>query len=274
MVEPSAGGRGAGSGGLVQWLVWITLALVTIALAVHKGWLAIVIPAAAALVLAVDSAFLKLEILQVEIDFTSLVDTSLAIAVLIPALFFLRSVTAGIGSGESRRKTGLLWDVVSFWPRHFHPLGPPAYGPNAVQELKKELSKAPDVTLSAHSQGSMIATIALTQMTAEEVDGLDQVVTYGSPLGLLYDDVFSRVGLGRILERKAGHEGLKWTNLWRKTDYLGGLPIPIPGDSNHLADDIGHSRYECTRQYADVIAGMPVTSPPDESRRCRAPLPH
>ena len=144
--------------------------------------------------------------------------------------------------------------MVSFWPRHFHPLGPPAYGPNAVQELKKELSKAPDVTLSAHSQGSMIATIALTQMTSEEVDGLDQVVTYGSPLGLLYDDVFSRVGLGRILERKAGHEGLKWTNLWRKTDYLGGLPIPIPGDSNHLADDIGHSRYECTRQYADVIA--------------------
>ena len=261
--------------GLVKWLAWIALVAVTIALANHKPWLAIAVPLATALVMFLPNReLLKLEILQVEVDFTRLVDTSLAVAVLIPALFFLRSVTAGIGDRESRRKTGLLWDVASFWPRHFHPLGPPAYGPIAVRELGDELKSKPELTLSAHSQGSMIATITLTQMNAAQAADLKQVVTYGSPLGLIYGDVFSPAGFEKILETKSGHPNLKWINLWRKSDYLGGLPIAIPGDTNHLADDIGHSHYECTRQYRDVIGGMPVTAPHNETLRCREPLPN
>ena len=255
--------------GLVLWLVWIALAAIIIVAANHFRWWAMAVPLAALFVLRLpDREFLKLEILQVEIDFRRLVTTSLAIAVLIPALFFLRSVTAGIGSRESRRSTGVLWDVASFWPRHFHPLGPPAYGPDAIQELKKELNGKPGLTLSAHSQGAMIATIALTQMTAAEVNDLKQVVTYGCPLGLIYGDVFSRAGFDTILRAKSGHPNLKWNNLWRKSDYLGGLPIAIPDATNHLADDIGHSYYECTRQYREVVGGLPVTEPENETLRC------
>ena len=260
--------------GLVKWLAWIAVIAITIVLANHKPSLALAVPLAAALIVFIPNRdFLKLEILQVEIDFTRLVDTSLAIAALIPALFFLRSITAGIGDKESRRKTGLLWDVASFWPRHFHPLGPPAYGPIAVQELKRELQGNPGLTLSAHSQGSMISTITLTQMTTAEAADLAQVVTYGCPLGLIYGDVFSRVGFETILKTKSGHQDLQWTNLWRKSDYLGGLPIAIPDNANHLADDIGHSQYECTRQYRDILGGMPVTDPENEILRCRTPLP-
>ena len=259
--------------GLMPWLVWIALGAVAIVLANHKGWLALAVPAVAAFVLLLPDRDLKLEVLRVEVDLTRLVDASLAIAVLIPALFFLRSVAPGFTSGEARRKTGLLWDVASFWPRHFHPLGPPAYGPNVVQELKKEVTGKPGLTLSAHSQGAMIATIALTQMTPAEVNDLKQVVTYGCPLGLIYGDVFSEAGFEKILAAKSGHPNLRWNNLWRKSDYLGGAPINIPGASNHLADDIGHSQYECTRQYRDVMGGHDGTVPINETLRCRPPLP-
>ena len=192
-----------------------------------------------------------------------------------PAAFFLRSVTSGWGSGESLRRTGIIWDVVSFWPRFFHPLAPPAYGPNAVTELRNEAMRAADVadaadsnlTLSAHSQGSMITALALMQMPPDEADRLTRVVTYGSPLGLIYGHLFAEVGLAAIVNDKAGHAGLQWTNLWRKTDVLGGLPVGSGAIVNYEADDIGHGGYECSRQFVAIKTGNDIPES-DPGRPC------
>ncbi len=213
--------------------------------------------------------------LGIEVDLTKLVDLALAVAVLLPATFFLRSITSGLGSGESRRKTGVMWDVVSFWPRFFHPLAPPAYGPNAVNELHLEIAAAvgevdpPDApfVVGAHSQGSMVTAIALTQMPVVLVAGIRRVITYGSPLALIYRHLFGATGLGEIVRTTSGHPELEWHNLWRRSDYLGGLPIGDGTIVNHEADFISHSGYECTRQFRAVKTGVAVP-PPDMARPC------
>ncbi|MGB5756635.1 MAG: hypothetical protein WBM50_06945, partial [Acidimicrobiales bacterium] len=66
---------------------------------------------------------------------------------------------------EIRRNVGTLWDVLTFWPRWFHPFAPPAYPARAVPELtirlEKRLTRHGPVVLSAHSQGSVIAVSAI-----------------------------------------------------------------------------------------------------------------
>lgn len=213
--------------------------------------------------------------LGIDVDLTELVDLALAVAVLLPASFFLRSITSGLGSGESRRKTGVMWDVVSFWPRFFHPLAPPAYGPNAVNELHLEIAGAVGETdppeapfaVGAHSQGSMVTAIALTQMPVILVADITRIVTYGSPLGLIYGHLFGATGLDEIVATKSGHPGLEWHNLWRRSDYLGGHPIGDGAIQNHEADFISHSGYECTRQFRAVKTGE-IPPSPDLIRPC------
>ena len=66
---------------------------------------------------------------------------------------------------EVRRNVGTLWDVLTFWPRWFHPFAPPAYPARAVPELvirmQDRLVEHGPVVLSAHSQGSVIAVSAV-----------------------------------------------------------------------------------------------------------------
>lgn len=236
------------------------------------NWLMrLAVPAVAIVSLVAANRQATLSFMGVSMRPAKLVDVSLALAVLIPAGLIFRSIIGGLRHGENRRKTGLLWDVASFWPRHFHPLGPPAYGPNAVQELKKE-AKSRTLTLSAHSQGSVITAVALSQMKQEDRNGLRQVITYGSPIELIYSRLFSQSGLDRLVERTGNIPGLRWCNLWRDTDYLGGLPLPLPTKSNFMADGVGHSWYECTRQFRQVKAGVDPDSPdPDVQRGGRVP---
>jgi hypothetical protein len=222
--------------------------------------LRLAIPTLAVVAIVAANRQTTLTFLGVSIRPASLIDVSLGLAVLIPAGLIFRSIIGGLRHGENRRKTGLLWDVASFWPRYFHPLGPPAYGPNAVQELKKEV-KGRSLTLSAHSQGSVVATVALSQMQPDDRRGLLQVITYGSPIGLIYSGLFGQSGLDRLVKETGNIPGLRWRNLWRRTDYLGGLRLPLPGDSNFEADGVGHSGYECTRQFRQVKIGLDPDSP-------------
>lgn len=131
-----------------------------------------------------------------------------------------------------RRRVGILWDLLTFWPRAFHPLAPPCYAERGVPDLKhrvRRIRKANGrVLLSGHSQGSVMAVATVLQLDEQERSGL-MLLTHGSPVGRLYrrffpdyfgDGVITAVGRGISDGTSAG--SLRWLNLYRLTDYIGG----------------------------------------------------
>ena len=161
------------------------------------------------------------------------------------------------------RLLGNVWDVLTFWPRRYHPLAVPPYSERAVPELRARLrhllgGEGAGVVLSGHSQGSVLSVAALSPLltdagtVGDEEGAGDEVpvhlVTYGAPLGTLYDPVF-RTALGRphyhALARQLSRAGRRWRVLWRRTDPIGGpvfggdvpepvqeveIPDPPPGE--------------------------------------------
>ncbi len=91
-------------------------------------------------------------------------------------------------SRDSRRQIGKVWDVLSFWPRRFHPLAAPCYAERAVPEfrnrIRHHLKDGKGVVVSAHSQGTVIAFAALLQIGSEhdevsmEVEGVTERATF------------------------------------------------------------------------------------------------
>ena len=88
---------------------------------------------------------------------------------LFPGVQLIRATTK---SRDSRRQLGKVWDVLSFWPRRFHPLAAPCYAERAVPEfrnrIREHISDGKNVVVSAHSQGTVIAFAALIQIAAED----------------------------------------------------------------------------------------------------------
>ncbi len=189
-----------------------------------------------------------------EIDFNDLVALSKALVILLPFGLILRSVLGSIQSGTSSRQVGVIWDVASMWPRWFHPLAPPAYGPKVTHDLGERLTEQPIDLLEAHSQGSVIAAVTMHRLPPEVTP--PAFVTYGSPLGLLYKPLFPETGIGNMItELETRLEG-RWVNLWRPTDPLGGKPIGLAEGDVEVDEGTGHSTYELTLTF----------------RNCRLPL--
>lgn len=118
-----------------------------------------------------------------------------AMYVILGASAGLVAVGAKLRESEGWRKTiGVIWDLVTFWPRAAHPLSPPCYTERVVPEVLTRLDWARrlhgQVLVSAHSQGSTIAVAALMRTT--DLDGV-RLITYGSQLRALYGRVFPRV---------------------------------------------------------------------------------
>jgi hypothetical protein len=174
----------------------------------------------------------------------------LAVVVIIFGItfFIVRSIIGGFGDPEKRRKVGMLWDTGSFWPRWFHPLAPPSYSPHAVQALNQALRTEGTEILTAHSQGSVISSVALSQPDAPLPRAF---VTYGSPLGILYDGLFPFAGVRRLISRVDARWGevSHWVNLWRETDPLGGAEIPCVSGNMLAVGGAGHSHYELTDEF-------------------------
>jgi hypothetical protein len=135
-----------------------------------------------------------------------------------------------------RQGVGILWDVLTFWPRRFHPLAVRPYTERAVPELQarmRHLVASDDgLLVSAHSQGTVLAAAALASLDDAEVARVG-LLTYGSPLTTLYGRIFpAYLGpdvIDRLRERlEAGPAG--WRNLWRRTDPIGGPVIGAAGD--------------------------------------------
>src|SRR5262249_20089029 len=120
----------------------------------------------------------------------------------------------------------------TFWPRWFHPLAPPCYTERAIPELQCRILRLTAaggrVVLSAHSQGTIVATVALRMLPAEHRARI-AYVTYGSPLTYLYPTLFPdhfpavHRGLAGSLAPDAAAAGYaRWRNFWRRTDPIGG----------------------------------------------------
>jgi hypothetical protein len=195
-------------------------------------------------------------------------DIAKALLILGPAFFVVQRLFLGARDLSRRRQIGILWDVGSFWPRAFHPLGPPAYGPNAVSSLRAAVKnpgsayrvidpEAPadpavrlDV-LSAHSQGTLVAAVAMNGLTDSELP--KSFLTYGSQLGILYPRMFPASGIEQLVDSL--HERLthRWINLWRDSDPIGGQPATQLQEANwRVETGTGHSRYELTPEFCQA----------------------
>jgi hypothetical protein len=126
---------------------------------------------------------------------------------------------------EKRRMVGVLWDVITFWPRANHPLTPPCYGERTVPELVGQLSYLTSgstrrLVLAAHSQGSIIA--AATVLQADNA-GLPHtgLLTFGCPLRRLYARNFPAYFGYNTVEAVHFREPTRWINLWALTDPIG-----------------------------------------------------
>lgn len=182
-------------------------------------------------------------------DPTSLLGWAKLLMVAVPAILIIRSIVGGLLNGQdSRRKVGILWDLGSLWPRWFHPLAPPAYGPYAVTRLQTTISEEKPDVLAAHSQGSLISAVALC--LADEDAAPRLFLTYGSQLGVLYPSLFPAVGLDALVDSTISQVGGGWLNLWRQSDFIGGQVVPKLGTRNwEVITGSGHSYYELTSEF-------------------------
>lgn len=150
-------------------------------------------------------------------------------------------VASSYRSSARRRTLGIIWDLGALWPRWFHPLAPPCYAERAIPELQCRILRltgpAGRVVLSAHSQGTVWATVALRMLPPEHRARM-AYVTYGSPLAHLYPTLFpdhfpaAHGGLADSLSPAASAAGhARWRNFWRRTDPIGG-PVDTGDERN------------------------------------------
>ncbi|MCR6713265.1 MAG: hypothetical protein NVV57_11480 [Demequina sp.] len=140
----------------------------------------------------------------------------------------------GWGSRDQglRRGVGIIWDLVDFWPRQFHPWAPPPYTDTTIPELSDriaELVKSSDgtrVVVSAHSQGAIIAVPAITRLQAyggltAEQSARVSLLTYGQLLDSHYRWLFPWIFNPTLFAQVDEFLEHRWVNLFRMTDPLG-----------------------------------------------------
>jgi hypothetical protein len=163
-----------------------------------------------------------------------MITTGSWVAAWLPVLVILL-LRSGWGNLTARRHIGVLWDVLTFWPRAYHPLAPPSYAERAVPELQRRLWFLHDsgarTMVAAHSQGAIIAAAALVQdlvPTTQEGSPPEPeqtnvaLVTFGAPLRTLYGWAFPAYFNGTVFDRLAGPTRVRtWRNLYYETDYIG-----------------------------------------------------
>lgn len=127
---------------------------------------------------------------------------SMALVVLLPLAGFAL-VRSSLSARATRRQIGRLWDVLTFWPRVTQPFSPPCYAETLVPGISDRVQRivtgswptddpprAPSsVILAGHSQGSMVSLAAAAQL-APSIAGHVALVSYGSPIAILYERMF------------------------------------------------------------------------------------
>ncbi len=141
------------------------------------------------------------------------------------ALGFSALVRLGARSAKARGRIGNVWDVLTFWPRRFHPLAVRPYAERAVPELQRYLEQQEGpVVVSAHSQGAVLAFAALYGLRDRLKLRHMALVTYGAPLDRLHGRFFPHYFApddflalrGGLFDGQSG-----WRNFYRLTDHVG-----------------------------------------------------
>ncbi len=184
---------------------------------------------------------------------------------------------------QTRRTVGIIWDVVTFWPRANHPLTPPCYAERAVPELTCQIENhmaATDkqrVIAATHSQGTIIGAATMLQLS-EAARRRTALLTFGSPLRRLYGRNFpAYFGLTAMTRLHVVQR--RWINMWVLSDPIGGwifnntngdladalqlvdYRIPDaetldPGPRDQTLPICAHSGYADRPEYRDVIAAL------------------
>jgi hypothetical protein len=194
---------------------------------------------------------------------------------------------------QTRRTVGIIWDVVTFWPRANHPLTPPCYAERAVPELSCQLENhmaATDeqrVIAATHSQGTIIGAATVLQLS-DAVRQRIALLTFGSPLRRLYGRNFPAY-FGLTAMTRLHSVQPRWINMWVFSDPIGGwilnntngnladalrlvdYRIPDaetldPGPRDQTLPICAHSGYADRPEYRCVIAALDkqlVARPPD-----------
>jgi hypothetical protein len=139
-------------------------------------------------------------------------------------------------SQQWRRRVGVIWDLVSFWPRLTHPLVPPPYGGRAVLSLASRVREvsadAPStkLVLAGHSQGSLIVMATALHLvdTSHDAGRRLGVLTYGSQLQWAYARLFPTFFGHATLKHLYRALDRRWYNLYRWTDWLGAPVLSYP----------------------------------------------
>lgn len=155
------------------------------------------------------------------------------IAVLAPTAIF----ALALRYDRFRSSVAAVWDVLSFWPRRFHPLGVPPESERSVPEVQSYLLHAVEdsharVQIVAHSQGSVIAFAALVGLRDRGALSQMGLITLGSPLFALYPRMFPAQVSKELTDELASTLDQRWLNLHRPSDYFGIPPEDVEGIEN------------------------------------------
>lgn len=147
-----------------------------------------------------------------------------------------------------RKTVGVAWDVLTFWPRIYHPFAPPCYGERVIPQLFWHVRSRTGkdgaegrVLLSGHSQGSVISAALLLQFHGSNVAPGCAFMSYGSVLARVYRRMFPRywgdAGLLRVREVTAAGwtcgAPARWQNFERWSDPARGEILPKDTAADH-----------------------------------------
>ena len=146
--------------------------------------------------------------------------------------FMVLSLVRSRANPDSLRRVGNVWDVLCFWPRAHHPFAVAPYAEYAVPQLQCYLHEraGAGVVIAAHSQGTVLTYAALAPLlrdgTLSSESGeplVDRValVTFGSPLRMLYAAAFPHYFRPEDFTALATALNGRWRNLFRFTDHVG-----------------------------------------------------
>lgn len=144
--------------------------------------------------------------------------------------FLVINLLKSRGDFVKLRRISSIWDVVTFWPRAFHPFAVRPYAERAVPELQHLLVDGVDdwrgqeMHVWAHSQGSVLVVAAVAPLAGE--DGAAQLMatsllTFGSPIRTLYQRAFPAYFDDSLVRSVHDVRLWEWRNVFKFTDHIG-----------------------------------------------------